>query len=89
MIVLILMTRFQDYTVFIFSGQEENSELEECIFQTKRINWPLGPSFISVESQHFPVVKKFMSEHMLESSWERFNLYMWLPQEEAKEFEYE
>lgn len=83
------MTFFQDYTAFVFSDQKGNSELEQCIFQTKRINWHLGPSFISTESQHMPVLKKFMTKHKLESLWEKFNLYMWLPMEEANNFEYE
>lgn len=42
----------------MFSNLKENVKLKECIYQTKRINWPLGPLILSIESQHLPYIEE-------------------------------
>lgn len=79
---------YQDYNVFVFSCEENCAELRECIFTTKRINWQLGPLFLSIESKHLPILQEYMAANQLTVSWEKFNLYFWLPKEQAKLIEY-
>lgn len=75
--------------MFVFSCEENFSELRDCIFTTNRINWQLGPLFLSIESQHLPILQDYMASNQLKVSWEKFNLYFWLPKDEAKLIEYE
>lgn len=56
----------QDYMVYPFTLQTNNTELQECIYRTKRIKWPLGPIIMSLDTQQLPVISNFMAEHRLE-----------------------
>lgn len=57
---------FQTYVVFIFSLEPTNTELRECLLETKFIKWELNPLFISVQSENFNLMDEVMKNKNLQ-----------------------
>lgn len=69
--------------------QSSNKELIECIKKTKRINWKMGPLFLSIEVQHKFILEEVMREQNLSMDWDLPTVCVWLPKEKALQLEYE
>lgn len=72
--------------------QETSGEVLECLRNTKRIKWHLGPLMPSVHAEDFEVLNKLMSELKREvddrTDWPKLNACVWLPKEKARSFDF-
>lgn len=72
--------------------QENSGEVLECLRNTKRIKWQLGPLIPSIHAEDYEVFNKLMNELKREvdyrTDWPKFNVCVWLPKEKALNFEY-
>lgn len=69
--------------MLVFTNQESCGELRDCINQTKRIHWELGPLFTSIEDRHFEYLDNYVQSHRFEYQKRVLNTFHKLSSEDA------
>lgn len=78
-----------DYWIFISSLEESGEEIKECIFNTKLIEWNLGPFFTSNDEREAFMLLDFLRQKNYKVEIENWNVVFHQMKKEASLVEYD